>query len=479
MFKGAGATSILDAITSIVKQSDYIQTSLKSLYKNDSLSSDEQESPNDTATTDTNKKLKWINVATEVINLGFDTARNDWAYKITYIVQSYDAPVVNVVQAGNTPLYYGPSKRYDYWFTGKNSEILKFELTYNSLYTTIGLGNLEDQTKVSSPVPTMVGQKVNEQNQGRLGQALQSQNSFVNYMNDASAYASATITILGDPDYLVDSGQSSLNEVYDKFYGSNGFTLNPNGGQIFIEIDFKEAEDYDHTKGVLSINDSILFWEYPQEYKTGPNAIKGIAFNISHIRSSFRGGKFEQVLTCVADFWPKTIDSNESDSSSSNGGREQLDASGRRTAASDLRLHPELAQNGQVSSTNAVPGTTPSVAGAGRGGNAFTDSRSLLYQKNNQAANATGFGAPVGVGFVKAPATPLDSVSSAGALTNNAPTTNLNTVQVANTTESSQVTSPTGGNGYQVADGDALGDNSSTNTYQPPNTVNTTDAGRE
>jgi hypothetical protein len=460
-FKGAGSTSILDAIQNIIKQSDYIQQAIKNLYKNET-EPDKKTKDLDTATTNANRVLKWINVSTEILNLGFDTVRNDWAYKITYIVQSYDAPAVNVIQAGKTPLYYGPSKRYSYWFTGKNSEITKFELNYNSLYTTIALSNIDDQSKVSSPVPTTIGQKVQEQRLGRTGAALESQNAYINYLNDASAYALAYVTILGDPDYLVDNSSSTVNEVYDKFYGTNGYTINANGGQVFIEIDFKEAEDYDHTTGVLSVNDKILFWDYPQEYKEGPNKIQGIAFNVSHIVSNFRAGKFEQTLTLVADFWPTPITPEDSNSTSANSA-----GNGRLNSYTDPR-----------STLYQPPG---SGAGAGRGGNSYNDPRSTLF-KGSPDSSANQYAPGGNLGFPKAPAIQNNTVSQASSPTSNPPADlNAQSVQIASINSTPQVTSPTGGlaQSAPVADGDSEGQGLASNNTTNLNNVNISDAGRE
>lgn len=301
-FKGGGSTSIHQALQSIVTQSDYIQQAIKNLYTNES-EPDRKTNDYKTANYNSNRVLKWINISTEVLNLGYDTVRSDYAYEITYIIQSYETPVVNVVTAGTTTPYYGPSKRYNYWFTGKNTEVTRFEMAYNQLYTTIAVGNIPGQdkatTKTTSPIPTTVGQRAPAPRQGRLGVAMESQNAYVNYLNDPGAYQTAKISILGDPDWLVKDNASTVNEVFNRFYGTNGFTINCNSGQVFIEIDFKEAVDYDNQTGVMSVNDKLLFFDFPEEYKTGPNKIQGIPFTVLTVTSTFRGGKFEQVLDCA------------------------------------------------------------------------------------------------------------------------------------------------------------------------------------
>ena len=196
------------------------------------------------------------------------------------------------------------AERYEYWFTGKNTEVLRFEMAYNTLYTTSINANSEDRIDKTSPIPATVGQRAPAPRQGRTGgQALESQNTYVNFLNDPSAYAEAKITILGDPDWLVQDNASSINELFNEYYGTNGFTINCNNGQVFVEVDFKEAIDYDHRTGIMSVNDKLMFFDYPEEYKTGPNKIQGIAFTVLDVESSFRGGKFEQTLKLNANIW--------------------------------------------------------------------------------------------------------------------------------------------------------------------------------
>jgi hypothetical protein len=102
------------------------------------------------------------------------------------------------------------------------------------------------------------------------------------------------LTIMGDPDYLMTESASSINAVYRQFYGK-GFTINPNGGQVFIEIDFKEAVDYNSQTGLMDINESILFWNYPKEIR---NLVKGVSYYVREVQHTFSKGKFTQELTC-------------------------------------------------------------------------------------------------------------------------------------------------------------------------------------
>jgi hypothetical protein len=143
-------------------------------------------------------------------------------------------------------------------------------------------------------VPSSTGKFVNEDKTGKLDISKQTQNSVLTSLFSPADYAQVRITILGDPDYLMTESASSVSSVYRQFYGK-GFTINPNGGQVFIEINFKEGVDYNHTDGVLDINESILFWNYPKEIR---NIVKGVSYMVTQVQHSFSKGKFTQELSC-------------------------------------------------------------------------------------------------------------------------------------------------------------------------------------
>jgi hypothetical protein len=292
----ANDVSIMQAIGSIVSQSSYLENALTEVIKSDT----EPPQPGQgTATVkDPNPRtIKWYNLGAEVKCLGFDNIVGDFAYEITYVIQPYETPMVTSPYAGKTSKYYGAHKRYEYWFTGKNSEILNYEQAMNNSYFLPAMNPTGSPASQGggADIATVPGKRQNEDRTGKLDIGKEAQNSYLTSLYDPGSYATAKITILGDPDYLMQDSPSSINQVYRQFYGK-GFTINPNGGQVFIEIDFKEAEDYNNDTGLLTVNDSILFWKYPKEIAS---QVKGVSYMLVEVISSFSKGKFTQELDCV------------------------------------------------------------------------------------------------------------------------------------------------------------------------------------
>ena len=308
------ATPILDVINQIVKHSKYLEDAL-TVVNTTALESDPIAKNPPVQEPKTNKMISWYNCSPIISNAKWDPIIADWAYDITYKIQKYETPVINTPYANPGINYYGPHKKYSYWYTGKNSEVLSYEQVLNNAYFNIVVAPADDtgttatSTKPaadksgneSSRVSKTPGVASNQPRLGRTGYGDTSQNTYLTSLYDPAGFVEATIKIAGDPDFLIQSTVSSEKAVYDKFYGSDGFSINPNGGQVFIEIDFKEAVDYgtdgdlDNNTGggVLKINDSIQFWKYEDEID---KMIDGISYRVREVVSTFSNGSFTQVI---------------------------------------------------------------------------------------------------------------------------------------------------------------------------------------
>lgn len=349
-------TPILQAVNQIVVQSTFLTDALTKVYTTE----EEPTKTGDAAIVNPkNNTIKWYTMTAEIKNLGWDKLQSDFSYKTTYVIQTYETPIVVSAYAKKTPKYYGPHKRYDYWFTGKNSEILKYEQNMDNTFFNVALdpsGNPQSQGG-STDTPTIAGQPQDQPKQGDI-HGLQAQNSYMTSLFDPGAYATAKIQILGDPDFLMQPSPSSINTLYNKFYGTDGFTINPNGGQVFIEINFKEPTDYFNKDGLLSINESILFWQYPADVTAD---IKkrggGISYMVLSCSSSFSRGKFEQELVCTINTFgdPKgSPPSGEGNSLSERDDAAAVDAANNRSGANSVPTNANGSTSGANTTTNPL-----------------------------------------------------------------------------------------------------------------------------
>jgi len=298
-------TPITQALTQIIGQSSYLTDALSVIYASQN-EPDTETGQYSSELNSSKETIKWYTLGSEVKNAQWIPEISDFIYDIVYIIQPYETPAVQTPYGVSADMYYGPYKRYDYWYTGKNSEIISYEQRIDQGYYTIfldvtGKGNVTE-------VPVDVNSRNDQSRLNNLTVGAEAQNSILTNLYDPASFATAQITILGDPDYLMPDSPVSEQALYDQFYAPDGFTINPHGGQTFIEINFLEARDYDTEKGYLTINDKIIFWKYPEENQSQSSKIEGISYMIIDVTSTFRGGTFRQTLNCVIN--PLSLVSN-------------------------------------------------------------------------------------------------------------------------------------------------------------------------
>lgn len=299
-------TPVLQAIDDIISQSDYVAKALSVIYKSN-LQADPGSNQNDQNNQNPDKEIQWYHVSTDVRIKDFDLKRQDYSYNITYIIEPYKTPVVRSAYVPKTTKYYGPHKRYRYYFTGENSEIISYEQNYDNAFFTVqnkidpNRQGQQNATQGQSPVGLNKRQNESRFNTPDIGR--ESQNAYKTALYDPGSTITAKINILGDPDFIMQPTIGSLTATYNRFYGP-GYTINASGGMVFIEIDFCEAEDYDTNgqTGLLSVNDRIFFWDYPEDIK---KEVKGIVYLVDKVVSVFSSGKFTQEISCKMPTLPK------------------------------------------------------------------------------------------------------------------------------------------------------------------------------
>jgi hypothetical protein len=197
---------------------------------------------------------------------------------------------------------------------------------------------------------------------------MEAQNNYVTSLVDPGAYAKAEAEILGDPDFLpndMPTGNPALDAGKQPFYGPDGYSLDARNGQVLIEIDFKEAVDYEHDKGYLRINDQILFWEYPASIQ---EKVKGISYQLINVKSTFRAGRFTQKL----DLTMNTFGNDQGAAGSENPSGEG------RSGSSGTPPDRPAPQSRQT--TGLVQDTVPTGGSSGGGRQTPNNSQSTTYQ---------------------------------------------------------------------------------------------------
>jgi hypothetical protein len=283
--------SIISVIDNIITKSTYISDCLNKV----STEGPETSTKENPVTAD----ISWFSINPVVKIVARNEQLNDWAYEITYQIKPFSIPFIVSPYVKSPIKFPGIFKDYEYWLTGKNSEIISYSQEYNNLYY--------------QPLPVSGG-KDDVVNNGRgteipvspqgvsgdsdLRQGGQNRGSQTNESVRISLYSHADnsivkLKIMGDPDYLM-SGVGVNNAGLPQYYGK-GFTINPNSGQVFIRINFRSGEDY-KADGTLNILGPIKF--YGADMGDNP-APEGLIYMVTEVESNFSKGLFSQSLGCV------------------------------------------------------------------------------------------------------------------------------------------------------------------------------------
>jgi hypothetical protein len=299
-------STILNAISSIL---------LKSKYCIDSLNSNK---------VDTNGMIDWFRIETQVDyyppkpgNVG----NNVDAKLIIYKIVPYKVHYSKIAQPGTyikgfDKLRQEAAKEYDYIYTGKNTEIINFELEFPRAFFTTGTADngllngtamtaQQNSAGTNQALPSGVnntpgprevvapnranGQKLSLQSDQGGSSAGDHRSAVANKFQSAlydskTDMLNATLTIAGDPYYLADSGYGNFNNT-----GSGRLNVTANqaidyqSGEVDIIVNFRSPLDYS-PEGIMEFGESTVVQEFSGLYK------------VNFVHHKISRGKFTQEL---------------------------------------------------------------------------------------------------------------------------------------------------------------------------------------
>ena len=247
--------------------------------------------------------FSWFRIGTQVRPIGYDHKRNDYAYEITYEIAPYGISYIKSNYFPNGE-YVGSHKVYNYWYTGENTQVLRYEQDFNYLYFLTlnnNSANIEDNFGTSDyrEIEKRLFQKNSAQsNQGTDTNVNEPAANAAEYLYSPGDQSKVSLNIIGDPAWISQgelwSGVRSdgpNNNGYDPYTAvwlPDG-TINFDARETLFEINFKKPVDYSINTGVMDTTNSRL-----QTY----------VYRAVQIESSFSKGKFTQQLDGVLIVFP-------------------------------------------------------------------------------------------------------------------------------------------------------------------------------
>jgi hypothetical protein len=228
---------------------------------------------------------------------GYDAKEGRYKYDIMFAVEKnvihyHDFPWAKK----SRPIGKGYHKKYDYIFSGQNTQVLDFQLKFNTAFLqvmTAGTGSPFANKSANTPftpvqkeiVDTIEGNTTNVEDNITRKRA---KDLFSSVMSDGVDMVNLDMQIVGDPAWIPTSDaywqdKVRKGEQYAQAFMPDG-TINYNLSPPFIQVNLKTPIDYDNTTGLQNPNQSIN------------SSFSGV-YRITQVDSTFSGGAFQQRLT--------------------------------------------------------------------------------------------------------------------------------------------------------------------------------------
>jgi hypothetical protein len=314
-FKFNQGASVVDMINQVILMSDFGRNAL----------SDAQRSPEGL--------VNWFRIETQVYTLGADESKKVGTKPklvvfrvVPYKVDASAVQPINTKRSQLDNLKKQALKEYNYIYTGKNTEILDFNIEFNAgFYTALsadggknseqkelaastgGAANsqaLDDQKRsiISQSVsgesadtqqtPSIVKNDLIESRTGKMGSGgvddenTKAARQFQDIITNGVDMIGLDLTILGDPYYLGDSGMGNYSA--QGVVGYNGITadgsINYQTGEVYVSVNFKTPVDLNQDTGFYNFGDTRPVLQFSGLYR------------VIEVESNFSRGKFKQVL---------------------------------------------------------------------------------------------------------------------------------------------------------------------------------------
>ena len=297
-------TQLVQAIDQIIRNSNYITDQALFVF-NEKTNKLEPAPPK----ANTAGGFQWYNILMQATPIKYDNKRNDFAFRVKYTIVPYE-PQEFFSQFFPVPVYRGVHKRYPYWFTGENTQVLDYSASFNKLFTITVTGGPGDnpletfRSRYSTSMrdyPFFQSQaRSTESDVGADGRANDLAANAAEYLYNPSDNGQAKIKILGDPAWIQQgssSGLASSTTITTEPFNADG-TINFDVNDVLFEIAWQRPEDYNSETGLADP------FARTQSSFQDRQPIQSVIYRARKCTSYFNQGRFEQELEGTLYWFP-------------------------------------------------------------------------------------------------------------------------------------------------------------------------------
>ena len=308
MYRVNAGSSIVNLIDLCVRNSEYIRKQIKDA--NDRAAESANKDSRDSTNAGDDTPLKWFKITAEVTNLGdFDRIRNEFSKTITYRINIYEVTNVKYPFVTQKKAIKW-SKEYNYFYTGKNSDVVGVDINFDTMFYTAVSTN-PNRFKETNQVPDFLNTAQADKKSDlccQTGVPFPKQHRPIVQLADLTAAGYATrdaktmavsdltnslmnnsrgdmlslkLEIIGDPDFIK---QDDLFHTRTAGAAKVNNSIGTDDGQINVKLNFKLPHDWTREKGLLTPSTDTVF--------------DGL-YRVLRVDSNFERGIFKQSLEMI------------------------------------------------------------------------------------------------------------------------------------------------------------------------------------
>ena len=334
-------TSILSIIDQVMGKSEYVKNQIQTFEKENNTNNEQKNYTNDNTARSDDKKspplLKWYKVIPTVALNDFDGSRNAYSKTILYSILPYNAANSyhpNFPKATTQTLSESVVREYNYLYTGKNQDVLKLDIDFDSTFYTqlttyrtqvarLGSNKFSDpddfsKTKFSTSAnvqstnpPSTVQYTGSNRDSNSMNSASNPTEQITAdlkkslYTSQRGDSLNIKLQITGDPDFIKQD-DVFINPGSPDEYAKITTDRLPNSSapitsagqilfdaqQVYVRVIFKNAVDIDDKIGIVNKQEKLT------NGRTTDGTFTGI-YKVIQVDSSFSRGQFTQTLDLI------------------------------------------------------------------------------------------------------------------------------------------------------------------------------------
>jgi len=333
--------SIIDIIDMVMSKSDYVKKQIETQKSTQNTADANSQYTNDSeraGNTNTPKKLMWYKILPTVELKDFDNSTNTYEKTVLYSIMPYTAantyhPNFAKVDASNAA--DAVVRTYDYLYTGKNQDILRLDVDFDSSFYTL-VTTKGDQVRRTA---TDAGSDIKDVDETEYGNESSDYRafppvvkSFTGSNKNSVGTANATnpkeqviadmktslytrqrgdalnvkLQIIGDPSfikqddiYYTPANPEEWNKLLTNRLGNNSLRpISENGQilfdaeQVYVRLNVKNSIDIDNTLGIVNKQEVL------SNGRSTDGSFSGI-YKVLSVQSEFSRGQFTQTLDLI------------------------------------------------------------------------------------------------------------------------------------------------------------------------------------